>query len=203
MRAGPAALRMTWMSCRIKNRRGAAMVAIRPRPLVTSLTPAARVRWTRYTGDEPPLSRNLTSMRFVRPASVLALTCLAACGGKTSAESSDAAPSDATTTPTSCSWSSSFDAIDAEPMRDSCRAARSLLSCTGSDGTSTFCITDKAKCDPPTRPGVSYTCKSVCKPTEFGAICGNAMGSSVVPPADCPLQIPSTGGVFHCCTCSM
>jgi len=143
-------------------------------------------------------------MRFVRLASVLALIWLPACGGKTNAESSDAATSDALTQPpANCSWPSSFDAIDAEPMRDSCRAARSLLSCTGSDGTMASCITDKAECDPPTRPGVSYTCKKVCKPTEFAATCGNLLGSSVKPPADCPLQLPSPGGIFYCCACSM
>jgi len=143
-------------------------------------------------------------MRFVRPASVLALIWLAACGGKTSADSSDAATSDAATTPpANCSWPTSFDAIDAEPMRDSCRAARTLLSCTGSDGTEATCITDKAECDLPKVPDVSYTCKKVCKPTEFVAICGNVMGSSVVPPAICPLQLPSPGGIFHCCTCGM
>ena len=144
-------------------------------------------------------------MPFIRFVLVLALIWLATCGGKieTQAEPSDAAPKDTTATPGTCSWSSSFDPIEAAPMRDSCRAARRLLDCTGSDGTGAICITDKEECDLPTAPGVSYTCKNVCKATEFAAKCGDLMGSSVVPPADCPLKMTPPGGTLYCCTCSM
>jgi hypothetical protein len=142
-------------------------------------------------------------MPSIRLASILVLAWMTACGGKTGAEHGDAATNDATTPPAACSWPSTFEAVDAEPMRDSCRAGRSLVSCTGSDGTLTMCITDKDECDFRHAPGVSFTCKKACKPTEFAATCGNVMGSSVVPPAACAVGMPTPGGIFYCCACSM
>jgi hypothetical protein len=141
-------------------------------------------------------------MPLARRVSILVLTCFAACGGKTTAGLTDAAISD-TTPAASCSWSSSFDAIDATPMRDSCRAARALLSCTASDADRVTCITDRAECDLPSRPGLSYSCKNLCKANQFAATCGDLTGSSVVPPADCERRSEAPGGIYYCCACSM
>src|SRR5689334_24493116 len=123
--------------------------------------------------------------RRAQPAALLclaALLCFAACGGKTTTAS------DAGTPPAgACTWSTTFEPIDAAPMADSCRATRAFLHCEGSDGSGVFCLTDKAACDtlPSHPPNVTYTCSNICKTTEFGATCGTIMGSSVQPPADC------------------
>jgi hypothetical protein len=77
------------------------------------------------------------------------------------------------------------------------------MRCTGSDGTEALCITDQAKCELPTVPGVSFTCKNECTSTQFAATCGTIMGSSVVPPADCPLKMATPGGILYCCACGM
>lgn len=142
-------------------------------------------------------------MESVRLVFLVALAALAQCGGKIPTETGDAATSDAGRTPATCSWSSSFEPLDAEPMRDSCRAARMLVTCTGSDGSDLGCMSDEEKCPISGNPGVTYTCKSQCKSTEFAAKCGTLMGSSVVPPGDCAVKLTSPGGPFYCCACSM
>jgi hypothetical protein len=134
-------------------------------------------------------------------AFLLALTVLGACGGRVGTDAAADAAVAQDANPTACSWPTSFDPISAEPMRDSCRAARAFLDCQASDGSGVSCVTDKAKCELAAKPGVTYTCTNACKATEFGATCGNAMGSSVKPPADCrAIAVP--GGAFYCCACS-
>ena len=144
-------------------------------------------------------------MPLVRPTALVALAWLGACAGRVAADGTDAAPRDAApsdaASPTTCTWPTSFDKQDAEPMRDSCRAARMLLRCQGSDGSNVLCIADKAQCDLPPKSGVTYSCTSACKTGEFGVLCGNATGSSVQPPADCR-SFPMAGGVSYCCTCN-
>src|SRR5687768_10018028 len=138
---------------------------------------------------ESAVWRNLFNMPFVRLVPLTALAWFVACGGRINAESGDAATRDVTIAPAACSWSPSFEPLDAEPMRDSCRAARMLVKCTGTDGSGSICLNDREQCEVPNRPGVTYTCVNQCKPTEFAAKCGDLMGTSVVPPAECPLEI--------------
>jgi hypothetical protein len=144
-------------------------------------------------------------MRLLPLSAFLAFVWFLACGGKvpTEGEPSDAATHDTTTTPGTCSWSSTFEPSDAETKRDNCRAARMLVSCTGTDGSGSLCMNNEEKCALPDRPGVSYTCLSQCKSTEFAAKCGDLMGSSVQPPADCHIAVTPPGGPFYCCSCSM
>jgi len=146
-------------------------------------------------------------MPTARLVPLLALVWLAGCGGKVLASpgTNDAAttPTDARAEPpATCSWSSSFEPLDAAPMRDSCRAARMLVTCKGTDGSGAMCLGYEEKCDINARPGVTYTCANQCKPTEFAATCGTIMGSSVEPPADCPVKLATPGGTLYCCTCS-
>ncbi|HMI86285.1 MAG TPA: hypothetical protein VK550_19460 [Polyangiaceae bacterium] len=142
-------------------------------------------------------------MRFLGLAWFVALGSFAGCGGKTNLETGDAAAKDSATPGLKpmCSWSANLEPLDAAPTRDSCRAARALVRCTASDGSTTFCITNKTECDVPKRPGITYACEEVCKSNEFGAACGTITGASVSPPAECR-SFPPSGEVFYCCACT-
>jgi len=110
------------------------------------------------------------------------------------------------TTPASCHWPASLDATDAGAGR--CVAKRHRLSCNGGDaGVFESCISDSADhCEGPSVvPGVTFTCRDDCQPSEYGVVCGGigpGGPSSEPPSADCRSAAYTPGGTaFYCCPC--
>jgi hypothetical protein len=91
-------------------------------------------------------------------------------------------------TPTTCRWSSSFEPLDATPMRDSCRAARMSWSARARTAA-TSCLSYETRASPG-EPGVT-TC-GTSKPTVWRDV--GRSGSSVVPPRIARRILPTRVG---------
>src|SRR5450759_1588261 len=130
-------------------------------------------------------------------ALLLSLVCVGACGGDSSTLTSDASLP-------ACTWSPGFEPADATAGQ--CRAARTYLSCQGSNGGGMLCLSASAtECPGPNpTPGVSYSdCVNQCHTDEYALACGDVgPGPWPQPPAACR-TLPSGpgGGSISCCPC--
>lgn len=85
------------------------------------------------------------------------------------------------------------------PSGGSCTEERYYLSCRSANGSQAFCVSNASDaCSD--APNASYTCKSQCTSSEYGAACGSASQ----PPAGCrSASAPNPAGTFfYCCPCS-
>ena len=102
-----------------------------------------------------------------------------------------------------CRWPAGLDGHDAG--RGACVAARTFLSCAGPNGIVEECISDDPKqcAGENGMPGVSFTCHDLCRPDEYGAVCGSVgPGPISDPAAGCHGAAPTPGGtIFYCCPC--
>jgi hypothetical protein len=103
-----------------------------------------------------------------------------------------------------CHWPAILDATDAG--QGACHAARFSLKCTGSNGVIEECLSGEPTQCPggdSAMPGVSFTCRGICAPNEYGVTCGSVgPGSIGQPPAGCRGGFWSPGGtVSYCCPC--
>jgi hypothetical protein len=99
---------------------------------------------------------------------------------------------------TTCTWPDTLGAIDAS-ARDTCSAARTLLSCDYETGGTVECMTNDWTCD----GSVSGSCVPRCEANEYVAACGGAgPGPIPEPPLGCrSLGAIPAGVVFYCCPC--
>ena len=130
-------------------------------------------------------------------AFLISLVWIGACGGPSSTSTSDASLP-------ACAWSADFETANASPGQ--CRAARSYLSCHGSNGGGLLCLSSSAtECPGPDQtPGVSYSeCANQCHTDEYALACGDVgPGPWPQPPATCrPLPSGPGGGSVSCCPC--
>jgi hypothetical protein len=124
------------------------------------------------------------------------------CAGVGAADAGAAGSGDATTLP-GCSWPANLNPTDASSGQ--CNAARTLLSCKGSNGGGAGCISnDPTQCAGlNAQPGVSFTCSDQCAANEYGAACGFGPGPAPEPPAGCRTMSVTPGGtLYYCCPCS-
>ena len=166
---------------------------------------AAERHAVRQTNNEGIID-NSNGVIFMKPCSLqtsarpllallLSFAWVGSCGGNSS--SSDASLP-------ACTWSPNFEPGDAAAGQ--CRAARTYLSCQGSNGGGMLCLsTNVTECPGPNpTPGVSYSnCADQCHTDEYALACGGAgPGPWPEPPAACR-SLPSGpgGGSISCCPC--
>ncbi len=143
----------------------------------------------------------------MRAAIVGGLLLCAGCGGGTvTADSSDGGAADALSSEGadggSCTWPASLDPTDASTGQ--CAAARSYLSCQGSNGVTELCLSnDPTQCPGPNlQPGVSFTCSDRCNTSEYGVECGFGPGPAPQAASNCRSMGITPGGTgFYCCPC--
>jgi hypothetical protein len=132
----------------------------------------------------------------------LALAETFACAGCSSTRSETDA--DANAAPAACAWPTSLDRMDGSTGQ--CVAARTYLSCAGSDGSGETCLSDDpVQCpDPSPISGATFgNCRDLCNPGEYAVACGGpGPGPWPSPPAACRILPPNPGGgSVACCPC--
>jgi hypothetical protein len=129
------------------------------------------------------------------------------CGCPTCAPPDAGVAKDATPT-TACPMLASLNSTDATQVGYS--AARALVKCADTDGSSSFCLnSDITACPGPVAAsgvGASVGCSNLCATNQYGLSYGGVGPSAVAPsidlPVGCNLGLQTPGGVaFYCCPC--
>lgn len=148
--------------------------------------------------------KNISRSPLLKRALVIALVAstLGACSSEsTSHETQQGSRQEALP---QCIWSVDYALEDAAP--GACHAARTFLSCEGSDGSTEECMSDNLEsCPDDGGQAVKYSsCVDQCRAGEFALSCGSIGGGPrEAPPANCRNLPPNPGGItFACCPCA-
>ncbi len=106
--------------------------------------------------------------------------------------------------PTACPMLASLNSTDATQVNYS--AARALVQCTDTGGTSSVCVSNDITTCPGSALGAGVSCRDLCAANQYGLAYGGvgplAAPPSIEPPAGCGPGMYTPGGVaFYCCPC--